>query len=663
MSTKKLLTTICVSLVISISSIAFAQLPMADEIAGDKTISLDLKGMDVIEVLKTLASKGNMNLVVGSNVRGRVTMFLEDVNVNDAFEIILAANSLAMDKRGDIIYVMTERDYEALYGEAYGDKKEARVVQLKYAKVAEVSKMLNQTKTKIGKIIIDEGSNTLVIMDAPISVAQAIELIKMVDKPTTTKVFSFNYASAEDIKEKVSEILTKGVGSVQIDERTNKVVITDLIERMDEFEKLMIAFDDKTQQVLIEAKILEITLSDEFRLGVDWQAILDDLQKRLTPGLKHPLTIRGQFNLAGTGLLNPGAELVIGSLGVGDYAAMIQALKVVGDVNTLSSPRITVTNNEEAKILVGSNEPYAINSVTQGTSTTTTAAELKFLEIGVKLFVTPTINRDGFVTMKIRPEVSSQTGIYTYGTPVTDVPVVSTTNAETTVIIKDGTTVIIGGLIRDDRHDTVNKVPFLGDIPFLGHGFKRTVQTMEKKELVIFLTPHIVSGDVDYLKVPNTPPVGEERFTTPEKLAFDRRKPIVMDPTYMDKRYLKAEISAEEPAETGPNLKGATTEEYYHFIKDRILSKLDIPDRDSRLSSGDRVKVSFTLYSGGNLATAPEMVESTNSYLSKAAMEAVAKSAPFPPFPLSLKESKKEFSMDILYEPDPGKKGKTLWRE
>jgi len=135
-------------------------------------ISLDLKGVDIIDVLKMLSSRSGLNIVAGRNVRGRVTLFLKDVDVWDAFEIILAANNLAYEKRADIINVMTERDYEQLYGEKYYNKKDLRVFRLEYAKAVDVSKALNQAKSKIGKIITDEPSNTLIVIDSPKSIAE-----------------------------------------------------------------------------------------------------------------------------------------------------------------------------------------------------------------------------------------------------------------------------------------------------------------------------------------------------------------------------------------------------------------------------------------------------------------------------------------------------------
>jgi len=612
--------------------------------AEPQTISLDLKGMDVVEVLKTLASKGDMNLVVGSNVRGRVTMFLKDVDIDDAFDIILAANNLAIDKQGDIIYVMPERDYELLYGEKYGDKKEAKIIQLKYAKAVEVQKALNQIKTKIGKIIVDEGSNTIVIIDSAKVAEQAALLVEKIDRPTETLVIELNYAVVADLKEKIESVLTKGVGTVQIDDRTNKIFITDLKENIPKISEMVSAFDSRLQQVLIDARIMEITLNDEFQLGVDWEVVTDVFQDLL----EKDIGIKSKFGLETAGAFIPGGEIIIGAFGVGDYAAMVQALKTVGDSNILSSPRITVMNNEEAKILVGSSEPYATNTVTQGTSTTTTGTNLSFIDIGVKLFVTPTINKNGFVSMKIRPEVSSSTSNYTYGDPPTTVPIVQTTQAETSVMVKDGSTIIIAGLIKDDRSSSVSKVPVLGDIPYIGEIFKKTVDIVQKTELVIFITPRIISGEVDYLKVPEGPPLGEDVFTVSERPAFDRRKGVDTDIGYLKEGPPKKE----EDAEAKINLVTATPQEYFYVVKRKILKKLNVPKKDPRVKKGDKVKVSFDLYSGGNLVSKPKTVGDVNSYLSLLVIGAIEASAPFPTFPLSIREVKKDFVLEIAYDPD-----------
>ncbi|MFC1624071.1 secretin N-terminal domain-containing protein [Candidatus Omnitrophota bacterium] len=636
---------ICTTLILTyISSLAFAQLPVSDNLApisNNKKITLELKGMDIVEVLKTLASKGDLNLVIGSNVRGRVTMFLEDVDIKDAFEIMLVANNLASDQRGDIIYIMTQTDYEQLYGEKYGDKREIRMLHLKYAKAPEVAKVLSQIKTSIGKVIVDEGSNTIIVMDIPRAISRIDDLMDNIDKPTKTVVFELNYAKAEDLKDRIQEMLTTGVGALQIDARTNKIIVTDLEDSLDKIKRVINAFDDKLQQVLIEAKIIEITLDDRHKLGVDWEALIK---------AQKDINLQSSFKLASQGALTPGSELVVGTFGSGDdYAVMVQALKTIGDTNVLSSPRITVLDNEEAKILVGSNEPYATNTVTQGTSTTTTATSLTFLDVGVKLYVTPAINKDGFVSIKIRPEVSSKSGNYTYGTPATTVPIVSTTHAETNVSIKDGATIIIAGLIKDERSGTVSKIPILGDIPILGHVFKKTDNQIIKKELVIFLTPHIISGETDYLEQPLSPPLGEMKFTMPESPTFERRRPREMSPGYFRGEAKRREGKVRE---YDIDEASSASEEYYRTIKDKIVQNLSITEEDKKLlESGDKVTVSFFLYSSGKLAGVPKILESTNGLFSYVIIDAVNESAPFPPFSRSIKESKKEFTLDLVYQP------------
>jgi len=615
--------------------------------SSDK-ISLDLKGMDVIEVIKMLATKGNLNVVLGGDVKGRVTIFLKSVNLMDAFEIILISNNLAYEKRGDIIYVMSQRDYERVYGERYAEKKDVMIFRLKYSKAIEVAKALNQMKSKVGKIIVDEGSNTIVAIDNSNALSRMREAMESIDIPTVTKIFELRYAKGVDIKDKISENLTKGLGTIQIDERTNKVVVTDLEKKIDSIEKIIMAFDEKPQQVLIEAKILQITLDDRLKLGVEWNKVIRQIQKELS--------LKSAFQIAAPQLFGPpGAELVLGAIGSADIDVMVQVLKTIGDTNLLSSPRITAVNNQEAKILIGTSQPYATNTVTQGTSTTTTGTNLNFIDVGVKLYVTPTITKDGFITMKIRPEVSSTNTNYTYGSPATTVPIVQTTQAETSVSIKDGTTIIIGGLIKDERTDTVNKIPLLGDIPFLGFAFSSSNKNVVKQELAILLTPHIVTGDVDYLEPPKTPPMGEGKFTLTEKPAFERRTPVPLK-SGMFKEPRREQTAKEyfderaNIAETENINLAATSEEYYYNVKNKIVSRIVVPKDSKYTGIKGRVKLAFFLTSAGKISGGPDIIESSNHTLDELATHAVKKASPFPAFPGNMGKGEKRFVMDIAFE-------------
>ena len=609
-------------------------------------ISLDLKGMDVVEVIKMLAIKGNLNVVLGSEVKGRVTIFLKSVNLMDALNIILVANNLAYDKRGDIIYIMSQRDYERIYGEKYEEKKEVMTFRLKYSKAADVSKALNQIKSKVGKIVVDEGSNTIVAIDNPSAVAQISEAVADIDIPTVTKVFDLRYAKAADLKDKISEDITKGLGRMQLDERTNKIVVTDLEKKVSDIEKVVAAFDTKTPQVLIESKILQITLDDQMKLGVDWDSVI----KKFTT-----ISLQSAFQIAAANaFLPPGGQLIVGTLGTGDVNVMIQVLKTIGDTNLLSSPRITALNNQEAKILIGTSQPYATNTVTQTTGTATTGTNISFLDIGVKLYVTPTINKDGFITMKIRPEVSSTNSNYTYGTPPTTIPIVQTTQAETSVTVRDGVTIIIGGLIKDERTENVAKLPILGDLPLIKYAFRKTTTQITKQELVIFLTPHIISGEEDYTEHPKSPPIGEDRFTVPEKDAFERRNGVPLKPG-MFKGPGKYDTSKGSMSETaGPPMDkintAASSEEYYYAVKGRIIEYISIPKDNKYSGIKGKVRLSFFLTPSGKIARGPDILESSNHTLDNIMINAVKRAGPFSAFPEEMGKGEKRFVMDISCE-------------
>jgi len=450
-------------------------------------ISLDIKGMDIVDVLKMLATRAGMNIVVGKNVAGRVTLFLKDVDINDAFEIVLLSNDLAYEKKGDIINVMTQRDYELLYGERYQDKNQIKIIQLKYTKAADLSRALNQIKTNVGRIVVDEGSNTLVLIDTPKKIKEMMDFINNADLPIQTKVFSLSYAQADKLNTKLQETITKGVGSIRMDERTNKIVVTDYPEKLKEITSIISAFDEKTPQVLIDAQIIELKPFDKFEMGVDWD-----------------YWIKKHFKVTGNLPIGTTNRLLLGTANTapdvkGQYKAILDLLRTIGDTKILSSPRIMALNNQEAKILVGAKDAYITSTTSLSGESTVTSQSVNFVDVGIKLYVTPTINRDGFVTMKIKPEISSatRTDIVSEG-KITQIPIVTTSEAETTVMIKDGVTIIIGGLRKDEKYKTVKKIPLIGDIPLLGFFFRSTSNELKKVELVILLTPHIISGESTY---------------------------------------------------------------------------------------------------------------------------------------------------------------------
>jgi type II secretory pathway component GspD/PulD (secretin) len=591
---------------------------------GSDKISLDIKGMDIVDVLKMLATRSGMNIIVGKNVTGKVTLFLKNVDVRDVFEIILLANDLAYEEKVDIINVMTQRDYELLYGERFQDKKQAKVIQLRYARAADLSKALNQIKSSIGKIVVDEGSNTLVLIDAPYKIIDMESFIRAADLPIKTKVFELKYGQADKLQAKLQEVATKNVGAVRVDERTNKIAVTDYPAKLDEIEKLIFAFDEKTPQVLIDAQIIEVRPSDKFEMGVDWDYWI---KKYFRVSAALPMVTTGLS--VGTANIAPSEP--------GQYKAVIDILRTIGDVKILSSPRIMVLNNQESRILVGTKDAYITSTVSQSGQSAVTAQSVNFVDTGIKLYVTPTINRAGFVTMKIRPEISSakRTAIKAED-KVTEIPIVSTSEAETTVMVKDGITIIIGGLKKDEKTKTVTKIPILGDIPLLGMLFRNTSDETNRTELVILLTPHIMSGETPYTDFGEIKPTkgavasmfkGEiitEKINHPEPGQAGKKERI---------------FSYSEPKDTVPD--------YYAIISKKIneVAKINSP-----VGKKGKVDIRFIVSSQGYLVEEPQVISATDNFLIPFSIKAVKDAAPFPYFPRDLKKATQTFRISLFYE-------------
>lgn len=581
---------------------------------GQNIISLDIKGMDIVDVLKMLATRSGMNLVVGKNVTGRVTLFLKNVDIWDAFEIIVSANDLAYEKQDNIINVMTQRDYELEYGERYQDKKEAKIIQLRYAKAAELAKSLNQIRTNLGKIVVDEVSNTLIIIDSPQKIKEAEAFILKADMPMQTLVFSLNYAQADKLQVKLQEALTRGAGSIRIDERTNKILVTDYPEKLKEIAKIIKAFDEKTPQVLIDAQVIELKPSDQFQMGVDWN-----------------YWIEKYFQVQASLPINTSNALLIGTTSatpkrVGQYKAVIDMLRTIGDTKILSSPRIMVLNNQEAKIMVGTKDAYITSTTTQGGSgNTVTAQSVNFVDTGIKLHVTPTINRDGFVIMKIKPEISSaESKSLISEDKKTDVPIVTTSEAETTVMVQDGITIIIGGLRKDKRTKTEKKIPILADIPWLGMLFKSTDDKIEKTELVILLTPHIMSG--------------KDTFSD-----FAEIKPI--DGAIA--KFEKGDIIIDKVKSPKDKLEFLNTIDYHNLIFEQVktIAMNNRPNEEK-----GEVALFFTISKNGYLLSGPSILKTTNPALNEFAMQAIEDASPFLPFPKALKKEQEAFKISLSYE-------------
>lgn len=452
---------------------------------------LQLKDLDIDDVLKLISEKTGLNIIAGQGIAGQVTIYLKNVKLKDMMRIILEANNLAYTVQDGVVHIITAQEYERRFGQIFGGDLHTKILRLSYTDVNDVLTLLNQLKSSSGKIIADTHSNTLVLMDSAPQIKLMEQLIREVDKPLSTRVFELNYAKAKDVADKLDAAVLSKNGTVKFDEISNKLILTDSREKIDQIAKVIEAFDVKRQQVLIEAKIVQIILSDQNKLGVDWEAVVAKY---------NDLKITNSFDILDSA--SKGGTVSIGTLSNDNYQALVQALNSEGKTDILSSPRITTVDGQEAKILVGSTEPYVTSTTTTPSSGPTTIAEsVNFIEVGVKLYVTPQIHKDKFITMKLKPEVSSVTRTLRTGNNNT-IPVVDTSEAETTVTVKDGVTIVIGGLIKQETILSKNKVPILGSIPILGLAFRNSDDLRRKTEIVVFLTPRLVTGDVSAEDVP-----------------------------------------------------------------------------------------------------------------------------------------------------------------
>lgn len=489
-------------------------------------ISLSLRNIDILEALKFFSIRSGFNIVPTQKVGGRVTLNVENVAVKDVFDIMLRSNSLAYDKRGDIYNVMTEAEYKALFGKNFFDTRQVKLFHLKYAIPDQAFGILEALKSDIGRLLVDSESGAVMLIDTPERIADAAKAISELEQKSSIKVFTLKYAKAKEVEEQLkAQLDLKKVGQVKSDERTNQVVVQTLPERMKNIEELVASLDKKTKAVLIDVKIIKIQLTDQKDTGIQWEGLFNVAKQygmayigtypfsNMTAGVASPtFTSRsalvaqnngvGQYPFSGTtSSLNSSAKTVIGqNMHVGivdrkrDFDVLLNYLQTLGKSKIISSPSLSVVNNQEAKIHIGERRAYVTTTTTTGTTTSTVSEEVTYVDVGVRLSVIPMINDDGYVIMKVKPEISSVIDEITSSSN-NKIPIIDTNMAETTVMAKDGATIIIGGLGGEEKTEDKTQTPFLGSIPLLGNLFKNSTARTIRTELIIMLTPIIFEGD------------------------------------------------------------------------------------------------------------------------------------------------------------------------
>lgn len=486
-----------------------------------KTIFLDLRDINVVDVIKFLGLEGDLNIVTSKTVQGRSTLLLREVTIRDALDIICISNQLAYDIKNNIIYVMTEEEYTAVYGKAFNDKRKLLTRKLKYAKPSYIQSALQSMLSSVGKVIIDEETGTVLIIDTHERLAEMDAMLDVVEKKLDTQVVKLQYADAKSVETQLQAKLdAKAVGAIFGDARSNQLVVSAYPGRMAEILPVIRSLDAQTKAVLIETRILQLTLNPKFDYGIDWEKTFT--KSAINKELARNIDIHGSFpistSVSSSTSLGTVARFLTGNISDDEVLLEIKALKQVSDTKVLANPRLMVLDRQEAKINIGDRIPYVVTTSTGSGSSVTVSEEINFIDVGIQVTVTPTLNEKGYVTMKIRPEISSRTGTLTTSQK-NEIPLVNTTYVESTVVVKDGNTVILGGLRRDDLTQTTKGFPFLMDVPVLGSLFKSRAEEAKKSEIVMFLTPKIVTGAEQVTDEPFDIVASRRQATSAEQVA------------------------------------------------------------------------------------------------------------------------------------------------
>ena len=421
-------------------------LPEAEEETGEASkyvgekISIDFQDSELIHVFRLIADMSGFNIVVSPDVKGKFSMKLTDVPWDQALDVILRNYGLSKTIEGNILRIAPTETLA---------KEEETIAKTK------------ESLEKAGNLV--------------------------------TKVYPVNYADVKDIKLAIdtAKILTKR-GFMSVDKRTSSVIIKDVEQRHEEYGNLIDALDVATPQVSIDAKIVEVTTEFQKELGVQWGVLWDSAADGVTiggPGIPGG----GGFNSGNPLMVNlPAVEVSPGkggAIGLGYISAsqnfaldlQLSAMGSTGEGKIVSNPKITTSDNEEARILQGKKIPYQTLS-DDGVS-------IAFVDATLELIVTPHITPEGMIVMNI---VAKKNEADFAGPQVNNTPTIDIKEISTQVLVKNNDTLVIGGIFKNNNASTLDVVPGFADIPILGYLFQHRDKIERTDELLIFITPRIV---------------------------------------------------------------------------------------------------------------------------------------------------------------------------
>ncbi len=417
-------------------------------------IYMDFQDVGLNEILKLFSQQSGLNFIAAEEVKERnLTMYLSGVTVEEALNAIMKANNLTYEAIGDNVFIVKES---------------------KRPKIDTVTRVFN------------------------IDYAQLVKYKDGEEQEQTS-----------GIKAVIEKLLTE-YGKIMIDPRTNSLIVTEIPDQMPLVEEMILALDTKTQQVLIDAQIIETNPSTAKRLGYAWG---EQMFSYVGPSTSTKVPFfRDRY------LTNSASKTAsFGTLTMAQFTIVQHLIEELQDIKYLARPKVLTVNNKQAEITISADQ--AVGIATSSVSTTGQITETaERLEIGVSLKVTPQINKDNYITMTIEPTVSRAIQSPYFSQFVDR----HSRTTKTNVMIRDGETIVISGLIQEEDRKTSTRIPFLGSIPLLGTLFKYDIKSKSKTELIVFLTPHLLKADA--LTVEKTKEQEELIEVQPKEIALKKEK-------------------------------------------------------------------------------------------------------------------------------------------
>ena len=430
---------------------------MAPKKKVERLFSFSSRDEDIGMVLRALSRQIPYDIVVDPDVSGKVTVDLRNATLKEVLDTLTSLVGAEYQVKGNIIRVTRPKMITRIFNLNYITTTRKGTSTLRA-----VTGVSNYTGEGGGGSEEEKGGSTIEAAD-------------------TSDVW-------KEIEAGVKSMISKE-GKLVINQASNLIMVTDFPANLARIAAFLERVEGSAhRQVMIQAKIVEVALSDQYKMGLDWSAIFK------MGGLQ------GTFSQS----LSPATGLFQIGVSKGDFKALLDAMAEQGKINVLSSPRISTLNNQKAVIKVGRDEvffkpEYSVqkNELTGTTTSVLTGVTPQTVTVGVVLDVTPQIDEDGAITMHIHPSVTDLVKVEQFsikGDVYATAPVIDVRETDAVVRAEDGQTIIIAGMMKEKKAETVTKVPFLGDIPGLGALFRRTDRQKEKTELVILLTPTVLVG-------------------------------------------------------------------------------------------------------------------------------------------------------------------------